>query len=43
MILLKSITKKSELDIIDSNSFLDILYNDEKKYTNDYFYILCCT
>jgi len=39
MILLKSITKKSELDIIDSNFFLDILYNDEKKYTNDYFYI----
>ena len=39
MILLKSITKKSELDIIDSNFFLDILYNDEKKYTSDYFYI----
>jgi len=39
MILFKSITKKSELDIIDSRKFLESLYYDEKKYTNAYFYI----
>ena len=39
MILFKSITKKSELDIIDSRKFLEILYYDQKKYTNTYFYI----
>ena len=39
MILFKSVTKKSELDIIDSRKFLEILYYDQKKYTNTYFYI----
>jgi len=39
MVLFKSITKKSELDIIDSRKFLEILYYDQKKYTNTYFYI----
>ena len=39
MILFKSITKKSKLDIIDSRKFLEILYYDQKKYTNTYFYI----
>jgi hypothetical protein len=39
MVLFKSITKKSELDIIDSRKFLESLYYDEKKYTNTYFYI----
>ncbi|MDG2007668.1 MAG: helix-turn-helix domain-containing protein [Alphaproteobacteria bacterium] len=39
MILFRSITKKSELDIIDSRKFLEILYYDQKKYTNTYFYI----
>tara|TARA_B110001452_G_C15140420_1_gene397089 strand:+ start:55 stop:786 length:732 start_codon:yes stop_codon:yes gene_type:complete len=39
IILLKSVTKKSELDIIDSRKFLEILYFVEKKYTDNYFYI----
>ena len=39
MILFKSITKKSELDIIDPRKFLEILYYYKKKYNNTYFYI----
>jgi transcriptional regulator with XRE-family HTH domain len=39
MRLLKSITKKSELDIIDSKNFLENVYYDKKKFTKDYFYV----